>query len=82
MVVQCLQLNTDVRRAGTLETCDGDGWCRRFKAIHEGGHVTRNLLLVLGAFLFGAGSMHNAAQQAQVKGGYVIEHDAEVAFFY
>ncbi|MFN8582946.1 MAG: hypothetical protein U0163_18475 [Gemmatimonadaceae bacterium] len=44
--------------------------------------MTRNLLLVLGAFLFGAGSMHNAARQAQVKGGYVIEHDAEVAFFY
>jgi mannose-6-phosphate isomerase-like protein (cupin superfamily) len=36
-------------------------------------------LLALGAFLFGAGFVHAAAQQTPVKGGYVIEHDADVA---
>jgi quercetin dioxygenase-like cupin family protein len=41
--------------------------------------MTRSLLLALGAFLLGAGFMHVAAQQRPVKGGYVIERDAEVA---
>ncbi len=39
----------------------------------------RNLLVALGAFLFGAGFVHAAAQQKPAKGGYVIEHDADVA---
>ena len=41
--------------------------------------MTRNLLVALGAFLFGAGFVHAAAQQKPAKGGYVIEHDADVA---
>ena len=39
----------------------------------------RNLLVALGAFLFGAGFVHVPAQQKPMKGGYVIEHDADVA---
>ena len=39
----------------------------------------RNLLVALGAFLLGAGFVHASAQQKPVKGGYVIEHDADVA---
>ena len=41
--------------------------------------MARNLLVALGAFLFGAGFVHAAAQQKPAKGGYVIEHDADVA---
>ena len=40
--------------------------------------MARNLLVALGAFLFGAGFVHAAAQQKPAKGGYVIEHDADV----
>jgi len=39
----------------------------------------RNLLVALGAFLLGAGFVHASAQQKPVKGGYVIEHVADVA---
>ena len=41
--------------------------------------MTRNLLLAVGAFLSGAGFVHAATQQKPQKGGYVIEHDADVA---
>ena len=41
--------------------------------------MARNLLVTLGVFLFGAGFVHAAAQQKPAKGGYVIEHDADVA---
>jgi mannose-6-phosphate isomerase-like protein (cupin superfamily) len=41
--------------------------------------VARNLLVALAAFLFGAEFVHAAAQQKPAKGGYVIEHDADVA---
>ena len=50
------------------------------RSIHAGGQMGRNLfLVVLGALLFGAGFIAAAAQQKPVKGGYVIEHDADVA---
>jgi len=39
----------------------------------------RNLLVALGAFLLGAGFVRASAQQKPVKGGYVIERDADVA---
>ncbi len=35
--------------------------------------------MVAVAFLFGAGFTYAASQQKQQKGGYVIEHDAEMA---
>lgn len=42
--------------------------------------MTKRSLLVLGAFLLGAGLMHAADQQkARAKGGYVVQHDGEVA---
>ena len=41
--------------------------------------MTKNLLLAVGAFLSGAGFVHTATQQKPQKGGYVIEHDADVA---
>lgn len=41
--------------------------------------MRRSLLLAIGALLLGAGLMHAAGQQKPVKGGYVIERDAEVA---
>jgi len=53
--------------------------CGWYNAIHAGGQVTKNLLLAVGAFLSGAGFVHTATQQKPQKGGYVIEHDADVA---
>ena len=53
--------------------------CGWYNAIHAGGQVTKNLLLAVGAFLSGAGFVHTATQQKPQKGGYVVEHDADVA---
>jgi mannose-6-phosphate isomerase-like protein (cupin superfamily) len=44
-----------------------------------GDKMNRSVVVALVAFLFGAGFMHAAAQRTPVKGGYVVEHDAEVA---
>ena len=41
--------------------------------------MTRNHLLAVGAFLSGAGFVHAATQPTPQRGGYVIEHDADVA---
>lgn len=41
--------------------------------------MIKNLFLALGAFVLGAGLMHAATQQKPAKGGYVVEHDADVA---
>ena len=41
--------------------------------------MRRTILPPLAAFLSGAGFTHPASQQKPQKGGYVIEHDAEVA---
>jgi mannose-6-phosphate isomerase-like protein (cupin superfamily) len=41
--------------------------------------MRRTFLPALAAFLLGAGFTHAASQQKPQKGGYVIEHDAEVA---
>jgi mannose-6-phosphate isomerase-like protein (cupin superfamily) len=41
--------------------------------------MTKPPVLVLGAFLLGAGLMHAAEQQARTRGGYVVQRDAEVA---
>lgn len=41
--------------------------------------MTQRALPLVAAFIFGAGLMHAADQQTAVKGGYVIERDADVA---
>src|SRR4029453_14316614 len=52
-----------------------DGWVRSVM----GDKMNRSVVVALVAFLFGAGFMHAAVQRTPVKGGYVVEHDAEVA---
>jgi mannose-6-phosphate isomerase-like protein (cupin superfamily) len=41
--------------------------------------MNRSAVLAVGGFLCGAGFMHVVAQQKPTVGGYVIEHDADVA---